>query len=146
MSISWSYISEICQQCSINNTDLPIEFNINVRTEQMEQKYKKWKQTVGETNLFNMVFLNASDQKFILRPNDFPYDFEENIIHYILWFHPKQNKYKYRPRLTKDLEELVYQKLRIVHPNVVSIIHYRNPPSNRSIQSIKHYHILLKIK
>lgn len=69
--------------------------------------------------------------------NDFPYYFETDVEHWILW------KWGGGDISNAELEE-AKQKLRQDFPNVVDDMHWKNPPALQSIPEMDHVHILLR--
>lgn len=143
--MTWKFIKDICDKCDLTNSDLPMDVIIKTRKDSTERKYQKWKSKVGEVNLYEKVFGN-SDLDVVLRLNDFPYNFESSIVHYVVWLNPSQTKYPFGPRMDQTLLDRVVSDVRLKQANIKGILHYRNAPDNRTIHSINHYHLLVKIK
>ena len=72
--------------------------------------------------------------KKVLKPNDFPYFFAEDIEHWCLW------------KLCEDLtDDDIYQaklELQEMHGDIVDWLCWRNPPHLKSLPDIDHVHIL----
>lgn len=76
---------------------------------------------------------NITETRKVLTPNDFPYNMESNVEHYILW--------KTKEALTPtDIDE-AKRELSTRLP-VVKTLHWINPPHLKSLPEIDHVHIL----
>ena len=139
--MTWEFIKEICDRCDRDNSDLPICSIDQTRSDIIENKYKEWKLSVGENYLYDKIFGN-NNYDAVLRLNDFPYNFETDIIHYVVWLRPSRNKYKFTPRMDKSLLDKISEQLNNNDINNLDMIHFRNTPNNRTINSIDHYHLL----
>ena len=89
-------------------------------------QYQNYIKTIDYSSFENFIFENKTD--YIIRQNDFPYDLEPNIKHYILWLKDE----------SLDVEIILLENNFIFNDN---LIWYRNSPENRSIKNIVHYHI-----
>jgi len=73
-----------------------------------------------------------------LRPNEFPYYFEDGIEHWILW--------KLFDRVTEhDIDAAKQQLKKLKRPNGedIKMLHWINPPHLKTIPEIDHAHILV---
>jgi hypothetical protein len=72
-------------------------------------------------------------QKVLMR-NDFPYNTDEDIEHWVLW--------KLVENITKEEIDEAKDELRERLGNVVDILHWVNPPHLKSLPDIDHAHFL----
>ena len=161
--ITWDTIKKICNDCELNNSDLlSIEGFTKYRSTEVDKLYNQWKEQVGESYLLSQLFNNITvtdrnhdptisnnNNNYILRINDFPYNFEAGIEHYVLWLNPSRNhnptfgmsvnKYIYTPRMDPTLLDEIKQ----LFPDC-ELVHFRNSSAIRTVNSIDHYHIIVK--
>eukprot|EP00607_Mallomonas_marina_P009264 CAMPEP_0182417826 /NCGR_PEP_ID=MMETSP1167-20130531/2267_1 /TAXON_ID=2988 /ORGANISM="Mallomonas Sp, Strain CCMP3275" /LENGTH=166 /DNA_ID=CAMNT_0024591623 /DNA_START=197 /DNA_END=697 /DNA_ORIENTATION=- len=72
----------------------------------------------------------------LLAPNDFPYNFEAGILHYIFW--------KLGGVVEKtEIREAASSLMNSV-PGAIDFVTYINPPHLKSVPEIEHAHILIK--
>jgi len=89
-------------------------------------------------------------QKWNLSPNKYPYWFEDNLTHYILWFNPGHFKLDQDSQMDQDkqlhswAEELI--KLELPHTPLDNVIYFRNTKANRSVPGLDHCHVVVKDK
>ncbi|KAI3658939.1 hypothetical protein MP638_006315 [Amoeboaphelidium occidentale] len=114
------------------------------RSPEQESVYSEWRNKMKEQNIAIDVYLKklmfpthklTSDEPLsvILRQNDFPYNLEEGILHYVLW----ANK-----ELSKDQIE---RYLKFSFPKS-QILWFRNPPTHQTVLSLWHIHVLVKFE
>tara|TARA_Y100000389_G_scaffold89377_1_gene85856 strand:- start:212 stop:604 length:393 start_codon:yes stop_codon:yes gene_type:complete len=82
--------------------------------------------------LYNEYF-KGTNKKYIIKPNNFPYKFSENISHLLLWINPKAT-------LTNN-EVIAIIKNNFQNKNIV---YFENIAKNKSVKEIRHIHILVK--
>lgn len=141
--MTWKFIKQICDRCDEENVDIHKE-SISHRSDIISKKYSDWKQNAGENGLFDMLF-NSDGNNIVIRKNDFPYNFEEGIIHYVVWIHPSQTVYNFTPRMDNILLSYVVKQLNNIHSDIKGIVHFRNSSDNRTINGIAHYHVIIKV-
>lgn len=71
----------------------------------------------------------------ILLENEYPYNFEEGIIHFILW--------KLDDEVSEDDITQASEDIRSKH-QVENMVHYINPPQLKSVLNVHHAHIVVK--
>ena len=107
------------------------------RTNSIQQKYN-----IEKNNKLNYdkYILNhyLTNKLYNLQPNKFPYDLNSNIKHYVLWLHPMiKSKHIYD-------KKFIYKLLKSMIKNN-SFIFYMNSYKNKSIKSIPHYQVFIKL-
>lgn len=100
--------------------------NIQLRSKRCERAYQRFKKR-SRGNLF----ANLMDEKVQLRPNNFPYNLEHKLEHYILWYHG-----------TWEAFEENYKNLCKRHNPA---LYWINLKEHRSVET-PHAHIILKRK
>lgn len=80
---------------------------------------------------------NGTQVRKRLVPNDFPYYFERDVEHWILW---KLGGDGIAPTEIEEAKDELRQKL----GNVADTLHWINPPALKSIPEIDHVHILCR--
>ena len=149
--------------------------NNDNRSKEVSMAYTRWKLEGKKELLYNTIFgstdkdikfdlrSNHEDIKFdlrsnhedthfdinheniVIRLNDFPYNFECGLIHYVVWIRPHQINYKVGPRMDQELLGIVYKEIKTLEPNMIEMVHFRNHENLRTIETIDHYHVIVKI-
>lgn len=126
---SWDFIKQFH-----NN---PPSINIK-RKKEIEEKYVLHKKKLKDKNiniedyLDNLLFKN--NFKYIITKNDFPYNLENNIEHKLLWINPNYiNLFN-----DKLINEIINMRMR-----GKTYVYFENIDNNKSIKSIRHYHIFV---
>ncbi len=120
--ISFDDIKELIDKNHICKIQMP-------RKKEILNNYKKFRETL-DYEAFEKIIFN-SNKSYSIRKNDFPYDIEPNISHYILWIKDE----------SLSIEDIIFSSFKIDKKE--NILWYRNLPENRSIKSIIHYHIFI---
>lgn len=111
------------------------------REEKVIEKYNKHKETIDNINeyLFKNLFKNGD--KIVIKENDYPYKLPNKILHYLIWLHPKE-------KITHDQVEFCLKEFLEKNKdlNITDHILFINNRVNKSIETIEHYHVLLKLK
>ena len=84
-----------------------------------------------------MLELFSNGNLYTIKLALFPYDIENNVQHYILWFSPFL-KYK----IYNDKNYI--KKIINIHFKNKNTVYFMNYHKNRSINKIPHYHIFVK--
>lgn len=129
----WTFLKE-----SINSEDNFVKFS---RTKEVATKYEKFRKNISDINDYLNSKLFSNEKLLVFKKNDFPYKFNDKILHYLIWINPiikKINKKKLTSFLSKKLLEL--------DESVLDYILFKNNIVNKSVESIEHYHVLLKVK
>ena len=120
--ISFYDIKELIDENHICKIQMP-------RKKEILNNYKKFRETLDYEAFEKSIF--EDNKSYSIRKNDFPYDIEPNINHYILWIKDE----------SLSIEDIIYSSFKIDKKE--DILWYRNSPENRSIKNIIHYHIFL---
>ena len=129
----WTFLKE-----SINSEDNLVKFS---RSEETTLKYEKFRKNISNINDYLNSNLFSNGELLVFKKNDFPYKFDTNIIHYLIWINPiikKINKKKIISFLSKKILEL--------NESVLDYILFRNNIVNKSVEFIEHYHVLIRVK
>lgn len=115
------------------------------RSEYNENLYKIYKQELclKEKTIDEFImkeYLTHSHYAFTI--NKFPYDFKNNIKHYILWFRPK---YYSDNILNIDAEIKRILNFFIINKIGSEYLYMMNKIENQSILNIPHYQVFIKI-
>ena len=98
------------------------------RKKEILDSYLKFNSTPeNKNNFISNVHQNLLQNKYYLHLNDFPYNVEDNIEHWLLWWNNNL-----------DIDEIIIKKF----DNKV-ITYWVNFPENNSISDIKHAHIFV---
>lgn len=130
----WSFIKS-----KINGDDNMFKFS---RTKEVEERYVRFRQNV--TNIYQhlMESLFQNDEEIVFKENDFPYKFDCKILHFIIWINPNNKK-----NITKNkLERYLRKNLNKLDVSFTDYILFKNNPINKSVETIEHYHVLIKIE
>ena len=129
--LTWSVLSQF------NENSPPI--HALGRTKEVERKYTEFRHRIVDkyesVSHYLIQTLFKNDESFLIKKNDFPYNTTEDIQHYLLWINPQKDAYFTNETIKNKLELFFKSKY----------IFFKNNNNNMSIQSIKHYHIFLRI-
>ena len=129
------------------------------RSAQQQSEYDSWRaqnrlewQTIGDfilvtkfgqtmaadpvSNKKIAVSTSHLETRVIISENDFPYNFEAGILHFIIW------KNGTALLSTDEIEESLRQILKM-NPAAIDSAVYVNPPHLKSIPDIDHAHVLI---
>ena len=102
------------------------------RNLQIQKLYDKYNKT-QQFEQFKKNMFNNKNKNFNFMLNNFPYDTDKNISHYLIFINPLiKNK-------ISDFN--IYKIIRKNYIKKKPIIIFENEPKNRSIKNIRHYHI-----
>ena len=106
------------------------------RSVDINQNYESYKRTHTNTTqiIIDRNFKN-NDKTFSIELNNFPYDVEDNIEHFVLWINPnKEHEIVNNTEIYKYIESHFENK----------VIYFENNINNRSI-NLRHFHIFYKL-
>lgn len=111
------------------------------RRPEIQKKYEYEKYIIKKKGLNYDKYLLKKylhNKLYNLQPNKFPYYLEKNIQHYVLWLNPAlKSKFIHNQKFIKSiLKEYISDK---------EFIYYMNSYENKSIKSIPHYQVFIKI-
>jgi hypothetical protein len=90
------------------------------------------------------LFENATDWKCL--KNDFPYGFEDDVTHLVVWLKhalPQDKDGILLPETQAQVESFIFDHLCIGLPRE-RIVFFFNPPSLKSIGALEHFHVCLQ--
>ncbi len=129
--ITWEELIGIRTQCFRMKTGIP---GILQRSPEIQLRYIAYKASFDAQKFAEGLFANSSNK---LRLNDFPYNLEPGIEHWVLWVKdPRQ----WQVELTPGLVEFLDQHFG-VDQEWIGLV---NNPENRTVTSIPHYHIFVR--
>tara|TARA_B100000902_G_C27005899_1_gene762206 strand:+ start:109 stop:588 length:480 start_codon:yes stop_codon:yes gene_type:complete len=159
MSITWVFLKKY----HLNPPTIMLLRKIDV-----QKKYINFKKIIKENNnnIKNYILTNffKNNENIIFIKNNFPYDVELNIYHYILWFNSnsihldeidkldKLDKNNYEKNILKYIKYFFDNKKindTTINNYIFSnyeFIFFENIKENKSINSIKHIHVFFKLK
>ena len=162
MNNNWSYITACVHSNFIEGID---------RNDETRVEYYNWKNSLKKRGIppskyiHNNILKFSSDNKkksFVLRHNDFPYDFADNVSHFVIWANPKiwsiKNKKNstnngnheagVKSMLVSSIEYLVEKMSQASHGKPFDenpqILVFENPTHKKSVRSIPHFHVLIR--
>lgn len=130
----WNFIKS-----EINSDDNMFKFS---RTKEVEERYFRFRRNVTNVYQHLMDSLFKNDEEIVFKENDFPYKFDCKILHYIIWINPN-NKEKIKK---KGLITYLSKNLNGLDISFTEYILFKNNPINKSVETIEHYHVLIKIE
>lgn len=131
MSIRWTQLLKL--HCN------PPTFPLG-RSSKIQRKYDQHKKTANPQEFLNRLFPKDSFDLYRVIPNDFPYNVNKNILHYVLWFNPN---IKYSKKIIDN--HLVNNILKNQLTDK-KFIYFQNLTNNSSINNITHYQVFIKRK
>lgn len=114
--------------------------NIFKRKVEIQELYDNSKKL---TNQYEYICKNIiKDNLYVIVKNRFPYDIEDDIEHYLIWFNPKYYK-SWRRTIIYDNKyiENIINNNKLVNK---SYIYFINGSNIQSIKNIQHIHIFMK--
>ena len=112
----------------MNITDL-----INIAgTDNICKQQMKRKPDIEKAYLYNKMEPLIFKTNFIIKLNDFPYNVEDNIIHYVLWLNDIYPN--------NIIQDIINQEFK----GYQSVIWWVNAENIRSIKNIYHAHVFVK--
>ncbi len=99
-------------------------YEILGRSQLKEQEYSKWRKQ-------GYKFVNLQNDKFSWRKNDFSYFIEQDLFHYVLWYHGTW----------EGIKDIYTGKLQDEFSNF-KICYWINLPSERTIDNLPHIHFV----
>lgn len=146
-SLSWEDISKF----SFKN---PPKNNLG-RELAIEEKYKEYKLDLKNKGLSNyqnimLLYFSGKGNKFSLQLNNFPYNLDKGIKHYVLWINPNcENEFKLHSKWNLSLiEDIICKELYRGNKMKFKLgcIYFQNLEKFRSIQSINHFQVFILSK
>ena len=131
------------------------------------KKYDNFKKIIknNNNNIKNYILTNffKNNENIIFIKNNFPYDVESNIYHYVLWFNSNYcylNELNNQINLIKIIMKKYIRTYKIffdtkkINDTTINnyifsnyeFIFFENIKENKSINSIKHIHVFFKLK
>lgn len=147
--LTWSDVTEIINSGQLERLGRSLEQQISYLT--FIEEIKRGYASVSDYILISKFSLRSNiidgkctavrettqEVQTILLSNDFPYYFEDGIIHYIYW--------KLGGDVIDSEVNLAASKLMTSVVGAMDYITYVNPPNLKSIPEISHAHILMRI-
>ena len=121
----------------LENWNFEIELPEDVRTYDVIEKYKKHKEYIKKNNINqNNYIINKflSDKKYSIDKNEYPYNIDKNMAHYVLWIHPnyinKINDLEICNIITNKMKELNFNEYfcfenHIKAKSILGVLHYQ---------------------
>jgi len=85
MQLSWSNLRQICQSCHIKDVDLPFALK---RSPEVTKRYLLDPFRQDPDRMKNMLFPPGTRHEYLIRLNEYPYDLERGIEHWVFWVRP----------------------------------------------------------
>ena len=99
-----------------------------IRKENIQKSYELYKSNNLLKNFKMNIKKNITKNGYIITENDFPYNLNNNVKHYIIW--TNYDIFKIKKILNKRFNNYIF---------------FRNLIENKSIKDIEHYHIFIEI-
>jgi hypothetical protein len=101
------------------------QYHLLGRSHIKEELYHKW-QNLG------LTLINLRTNKFTWKPNGFSYFIEQDLCHYMLWYHGTW----------EGLQDIYTGKISSIFSDKKDMVYWINPKSKRSIENIPHIHFV----
>lgn len=82
-------------------------------------------------------YFRKNNNQWVLVPNDFPYEVENHILHYVLWFNPNIGG-------SFDLAKLICEEQIAMDLRFTDYIIFENPEHKKSVPEILHYQVFFR--
>ena len=99
-----------------------------IRKDNIQKSYELYKSNNSLKNFKMNIKKNIKKNGYIITENDFPYNLNNNVKHYIIW--TNNDIFKIKKILNKRFNNYIF---------------FRNLIENKSIKDIEHYHIFIEI-
>lgn len=133
MVLSWETINQF-------NIASPPTYNLGRLTE-IQMKYdihREWLKRSGiDVKSYIYDKFNLLEKGIIFIENEFPYNCEKGIQHYVVWI---SDNFPYN---INKLEGFIEKNLRVKETST-QYVFYKNIPKNNSIGCVNHYHVFAK--
>lgn len=88
----------------------------------------------------NKSILNEQKIIYKVMENKFPYNFDNNIVHYLIWI--------LNGTVTQTLLDIGLETIQKQHPHklIKNHVHWINPPIAKSILDVEHAHIVVEFE
>ena len=104
------------------------------RTESVELDYSVYRNSLpNDYNYHEYIFNENNTTNYVIKLNDFPYNVEDKIVHYVLWL-PHIN-YTHNA-----IQEIINEEFK----GYTKVVWFVNSPELRSIKTIYHVHVFVK--
>lgn len=131
MKIDWFFIY------NLNNMDIGDIRNTKTKIKYFFFKlYLKLRCMTIAQYINNKYFHNKQNQ-WVLVPNDFPYDLENNILHYVLWFNPSIGG-------SLELAKIICEEHIAMDVRFTDYFIFENPEHKKSVPEILHYQVFFR--
>ena len=122
----------------LNSWSFPNPFPKNIRSKTILDKYNNFKNSLDKNDIkIEDYILNKflKNKSYNLILNNYPYNLDENMTHYVLWIHPD-----YVVNLTnKKIHELLNNKM--IELNCNQYFCFENNIQSKSVQGVLHYQV-----
>ena len=113
------------------------------REKKVQKKYNEFMKYIRENNInindyIYDKYLNGATVNFI--ENSFPYDIEDNCLHYVIWF---DSEYFKKVTLCINQNKIIDNIIRNKFKDN-EYIYFENYSHNKSVQKVKHFHVFIK--
>lgn len=116
---------------SLLKYDMQMMSDVIPRSHAMFAKYMGMKKEEKDANIENIKRMLKEKSPIIL-PNDFPYNFEDNVAHYVMWILGDHSL-----ETTKQLASDFFKT------DAKNIIVWKNEQVRKSILEIEHHHVIV---
>ena len=100
------------------------------RRKEVVESYDKFKSELNiSIDEYIKCILNKIEGNIVIRKNDYPYDLEENILHYVVWMKGDESK----EDVVNYLDNLT----------LLDYVLFENVGELKSVPEIRHYHLFL---
>lgn len=126
---SWSSLKKTSKR------KIPI---LSTRSQEMEEKYRKHREVLALKGLTLSEYIDGKyfldNKPYIFVPNEFPYEFEEGVEHWLLWLNPD-----FKRPSSKVLRGILEKEF-----GDSEFITFENREEHKSVPGVEHIHILKK--
>tara|TARA_Y100000589_G_C27013353_1_gene571761 strand:+ start:486 stop:890 length:405 start_codon:yes stop_codon:yes gene_type:complete len=112
----------------------------SIRTQEVINEYDNFQIYLKNNNKsINDYILDKflKDNNFVIKPNNYPYNVDENTYHYVFWINPKFENYITSKIILDEINKL------LVELNANEYICFENNIKARSVMGIKHLQLLI---
>ena len=104
------------------------------RSKSVELDYSTYRNNLPYNyNFHEYIFKNSTNTDYVIKLNDFPYNVESNIVHFVLWL--QHTNYTHNA-----IQYIINEEFK----GYTNVVWFINIPELRSIKTIYHAHVFVK--
>jgi hypothetical protein len=104
-----------------------------IRSPEVRKRLDTHMSKINNIDEYILQMVDFSEEKYKILENDYPYNVEDSIKHYVFWINPQHNI------KIQEAKQICLDKWK-----EKDIIIFENPTHMKTVKNIKHYQVFLK--